>query len=226
MAYPSREAKEVLHRRSNGVLPCRRAVIALAGVTALATSGCQDYVKKADFEAAIDELRANDEWQQQEIDELWQRMQRSLAIYAVNVVHVKGGIRVDAPIHFSGDTATLCDDDKRFLSEFSRVVSDDFPRAVVAVRSLDEDSDSGNTDLEHVRRDAICEYLIRTRSLGFDACHPTRGDKGVRSWMARTESTDDASVSPLIVLVVDFSEAREGHERPACTTRPNSPIGA
>jgi peptidoglycan-associated lipoprotein len=193
---------------------------------ALATSGCQDYVKKADFEAAIDELRANDEWQQQEIDELWQRMQRSLAIYAVNVIHVKGGIRVDAPIHFSGDTATLCDDDKRFLSEFSKVVSSNFPQAVVAVKSLGEGGDFGSTDLEHVRRDAVCDYFIRTRSLGFDACRSTRSDIGMRSWMARKGSTDDASLSPLIVLVVDFSEARKGHERPACTTGPNSPIGA
>lgn|GEM_PF-2428602 len=68
------------------MLPYRRMAMALVGVVAIATGGCQGYVKKADVEAALDELRANDEWQQQEIDELWQRMQKSLTVYPVNLV--------------------------------------------------------------------------------------------------------------------------------------------
>jgi len=80
------------------VLPYRRMTLALVGVVAMATGGCQGYVKKADFEAAMDELRANDEWQQQEIDELWQRMQKSVVVYPVNLVCAQPPPDYRAPI--------------------------------------------------------------------------------------------------------------------------------
>ena len=72
--------------------------MALVGVVAIATGGCQGYVKKADVEAALDELRANDEWQQQEIDELWQRLQKIVVIYPVNLVCAQSSPNYRPPI--------------------------------------------------------------------------------------------------------------------------------
>ena len=45
----------------------------------IALGGCSQYVKKTDFDAAIGELRANEQKQQQEIDALTQDMQQRFA---------------------------------------------------------------------------------------------------------------------------------------------------
>jgi len=87
--------------------PCRPVTISLLGAMAIAMAGCQGYVKRTDFEAVVDELQSNNALQQQEIDELWQQMQRNLAVYAADNTRPKDGDRGDTVPLVALDEASL-----------------------------------------------------------------------------------------------------------------------
>ncbi|HEY9130871.1 MAG TPA: OmpA family protein, partial [Dyella sp.] len=72
----------------------RQFVVLSLATLAVAMSGCQGYVKKTDFDSAISELRANDQKQQQEIDNLTQQMERRMAGYDAKIAQMKGRVRV------------------------------------------------------------------------------------------------------------------------------------
>lgn len=93
------------------------------GALAAALGGCQGCVKKADFDSAIGELRANDQRRQQEIGSLSQQMQQRLAAYGAKIAPMKGGVRGDAAAHFAFNEATLRDEDEPLLDDFAKVVS-------------------------------------------------------------------------------------------------------
>ncbi|HUB91635.1 MAG TPA: OmpA family protein, partial [Dyella sp.] len=75
------------------------------GVLTIALGGCQGYVKKADFDASIAELRSNQQKQQQEIDSLTQQMQQRFAQYDARIAQMSGRIRVETASHFAFDKA-------------------------------------------------------------------------------------------------------------------------
>lgn len=114
----------------------RHLVVVSLSLLAVAMGGCQGYVKKADFDSAISELRANDQKQQQEIDSLSQQMQQRFAAYDAKIAQMGGRIRVDAVSHFAFNEATLRDEDKPLLDDFAKVVSGHFPKAVVTVEGF------------------------------------------------------------------------------------------
>ena len=85
----------------------RRFAYVSLSTLAIALAGCTGYVKKADFDSAISELRANDQKQQQEIDSLTQQMQQRFAAYDAKIAQMNGRIRVDA-ISAASDSCARC----------------------------------------------------------------------------------------------------------------------
>ena len=63
---------------------------------AVTLGGCTHYVKQADFDSAIAELRANDQKQQQQLDSLTQEMQQRFAKYDASIAEMGGRVRVGA----------------------------------------------------------------------------------------------------------------------------------
>ncbi|THD10614.1 hypothetical protein B1808_14750, partial [Pseudofulvimonas gallinarii] len=70
----------------------RRFAVVSLGALVVAIGGCQTYVRKADFDATVNELRATDQRQQQQIDSLAQQMQQRFAEYDAKIAQSPGRI--------------------------------------------------------------------------------------------------------------------------------------
>jgi peptidoglycan-associated lipoprotein len=182
------------------------SVVALSAL-AIAMGGCQGYVKKADFDAAVNELRANDQRQQQEIDGLSQQMQQRFAAYDAKIAQMKGRIRVDAISHFAFNEANLRDEDKPLLDDFAKVVSSNFPQAMVTVEGFADaaGSTSYNLRLGHARAEAVRDYLVKTGGLPADQVHAVSYGKTANRQVLKGKWGDGAEPNRRVTLVVDFA---------------------
>lgn len=182
------------------------AIISLSAL-AVALGGCQGYVKKTDFDAAVNELRANDQRQQQEIDGLTQEMQQRFAAYDAKIAQMKGRVRVDAITHFSFNEATLRDDDKPLLDDFAKVVSSNYPQALVTVEGFADAAGSQpyNRHLGEKRAEAVRNYLVNTGGLPADRVRTVSYGKTENRQVLKGKWGDGAEPNRRVTLVVDFA---------------------
>ena len=176
-------------------------------VLAVAMGGCTGYVKKADFDAAISELRANDQKQQQEIDNITQQMQQRFATYDAKIAQMSGRIRVDAISHFAFNSATLRDEDKPLLDDFSKTISTHFPQAQITVEGF-TDAAGGkayNVRLARKRAEAVRDYLVKTGGLSADSVHTVSYGKAENRQVLKGKSGDGAEPNRRVTLVVDYA---------------------
>ncbi|TAN02039.1 MAG: OmpA family protein, partial [Rhodanobacteraceae bacterium] len=147
-----------------------RLVVVSLGVLAVALGGCQGYVKKTDFDATVNELRASDQRQQQQIDSLSQQMQQRFAAYDAKIAQMHGRIRVDAISHFAFDKAILRDEDKPLLDDFAKTISSNYPQAMVTVEGFADAAGSTryNLRLGRARAKAVRDYLVGGHAARFD----------------------------------------------------------
>lgn len=188
-----------------------RYVVAVSmGALMIAMGGCQGYVKKSDFDAAIGELRANDQRQQQEIDGLSQQMQQRLATYDAKIAQMKGRIRVDTIAHFAFNDAALRDDDKPFLDDFAKVVSSNFPQAMVTVEGFADaaGNKSYNVRLGHARANTVRDYLVNVGGLSADHVRTVSYGKTEDRQVLKGKWGDGAEPNRRVTLVVDFAGAQ------------------
>jgi peptidoglycan-associated lipoprotein len=192
----------------------RHLFIISLGTLALALGGCQGYVKKADFDSAIGELRANDQRQQQEIDSLSQQMQQRLAAYDAKIAQMKGRVRVDAAAHFAFNEATLRDEDKPLLDDFAKVVSGNFPQAVVTVEGFADaaGNKSYNLRLGRERAKAVRDYLVST-GMSADQVRAVSYGEAENRQVLKGKWGDGAEPNRRVTLVVEFagSQASPGN---------------
>ena len=136
-------------------------------VCAMALGGCSDFVKKADFDSAITELRNNDQRQQQEIDAIKQEMQQRFAKYDAAIAEMQGRIRVDTIALFDTDKADLRDQDKALLDEYAKVMKEHHSNALITVEGFTDPSGSAghNYRLGMRRAQAVRNYLVQTGGL-------------------------------------------------------------
>lgn len=185
----------------------RRFAYVSLGVLALAMSGCTDYVKKVDYDAAISELRANDQKQQQEIDALTQQMQQRFAAYDAKIAEMGGRIRVDTISHFAFNDATLRDEDKPLLNDFAKVVSAHFPEALVTVEGF-ADAAGGkgyNIRLGRKRAEAVRDYLVQSGGLSADKVRVVSYGKAENRQVLKGKWGDGAEPNRRVTLVVDYA---------------------
>lgn len=182
---------------------------AYLSLTALAIglSGCQGYVKKADFDAAINDLRSNQQKQQQEIDGLTQQMQQKFAQYDAKISELAGRVRVDTVSHFAFNDATLRDQDKPLLDDFAKIVSKNYPQAVVTVEGFTDPAGSAayNYRLGRKRAEAVRDYLVSTGGMSADQVRVVSYGKAVNRQVMKGQSGDSGEANRRVSLVVDFA---------------------
>lgn len=185
----------------------RRMAYTSLGVALIALSGCTGYVKRADFDSAVSELRANDQKQQQEIDNISQQMQQRFAAYDARIAQMGGRVRVDAISHFAFNDATLRDEDKPLLDDFAKIVSTHYPQAVVTVEGF-ADAAGGrryNVRLGHARAEAVRDYLVKNGGLAADKVRTVSYGRAENRQVLKGKWGDGAEPNRRVTLVVDFA---------------------
>lgn len=185
----------------------QRLSCASLGLAVLVLGGCADYVKKTDFDAAITDLRANDQKQQQEIDSLANEMHQRFAVYDAKIVEMGGRIRVDTAAHFAFNDATLRDEDKPLLDDFAKTVSARYPQAVVTVEGFADAAGSHgyNIRLGNKRAEAVRDYLVQHGGMPEDKVRVVSYGKAGNRQVLKGKSGDGAEPNRRVTLVIDYA---------------------
>ncbi len=184
----------------------RLALLSLS-LMGFALGGCSQYVKKADYDAAISELRANDQKQQQQIDALTQDMQQRFAKYDAQITAMQGRINVDTAAHFAFGDATLRDEDKPLLDDFAKVISQHRSDAVITVEGFTDPAGSAsyNKRLGLKRAEAVRDYLVSTGGLNADKIRAVSYGEASNRQVEKGQVRDAGSSNRRVTLVVDFA---------------------
>jgi len=181
--------------------PLRSAALATA-LAAVALSGCASYVKRAEFDSTIAELRATDARLQEQITGLSQK-------YDALVTQMAGRARVDASAHFATNESMLSDQDKPLLDDFAKVIRDTHSDALITVEGFADPSGSStyNRRLGQRRAEAVRDYLVQTGGLPVGQVRAVSygedRNRQVRAGATGEAGRDNRRVS----LVVDYAGA-------------------
>jgi peptidoglycan-associated lipoprotein len=184
-----------------------RLVIVSLGLMTIGLSGCSQYVKKTDYDAAIAQLRANDQKQQQQIDNLTQEMQQKFAKYDAQITQMAGRVRVDAIAHFAFNQSSLRDQDKPLLEDFAKTVGAHYPNAIVTVEGFADPAGSKayNLKLGEKRAEAVRNYLVSTGGLSASQVRAVSYGKAKNRLVDPGKSGDQGGANRRVTLVVDFA---------------------
>ncbi|QNK02866.1 OmpA family protein [Dyella telluris] len=179
----------------------------VAGFFVVALCGCTDYVKKTDFDAAITELRNNDQKQQQEIDAITQEMHTKFAQYDTQITAMQGRISVDTIAHFDTNQSTLRDEDKQRLDEFAKVMRDHHSGAVITAEGFADPSGSAsqNQKLALKRAEAVRDYLIQTGGLNAEQVRAVGYGEAKNRQVVKGATGDKGLPNRRVALVTDFA---------------------
>lgn len=188
-------------------------------VAAMGLGGCTHYVKQADFDSAIAELRANDQKQQQQLDSLTQEMQQRFAKYDAQIAQMGGRVRLDTAAHFAFNDATLRDEDKPLLDDFAKVISQHYPDAVVTVEGFADPAGSTryNRRLGERRADAVRDYLTQN-GLAAEHLRAVSYGEATNRQVERGQSREAGASNRRVTLVVDFAGQASGEPAPAASS--------
>ena len=192
---------------------CHRRVLLISScLLTVALTACHGYVKKADFDSTVAELRANDQKQQQEIDGLTEQMRQRFADYDAKIAAMKGRIRVDAVTHFAFNDSTLREEDKPLLDDFAKVVSGNFPEAVITVEGFADPAGSTafNRRLGQARADAVRDYLVSTGGLTADKVRAVSYGEARNRQVLPGQSGEGGEPNRRVTLVIDYAGAMAG----------------
>lgn len=141
----------------------------LLGAAVALTGGCSNYVKRADLDVALAELRARDNAIEAKADantaalaSLRQELAERFARYDKAIAEAQGKLRVDAMAHFDYASSTLRDEDKPALDDFARAIRDHHPGSLITVEGFTDPAGSTgyNQRLGKARADAVRDYLV------------------------------------------------------------------
>jgi len=178
-----------------------------AGVFIAALCGCTGYVKQSDFDAAISELRSNDQKQQQEIDALAQEMHQKFAKYDTQIAEVQGRIRVETIAHFDTNQSTIRDQDKPLLDEYAKVMREHHTSAVITAEGFADPSGTPahNRHLALKRAQAVRDYLVHSGGLNADQVRAVSYGEAKNRQVVRGASGEKGLPNRRVSLVTDFA---------------------
>lgn len=196
----------------------RTLCLAVGMTAAVALAGCSNYVKRADFDSTIAELKNTDQNLQQQITSLSQEMQQKFAQYDTQITQLQGRVRVDTVAHFDFNQSTLKDQDKPMLDDFAKVVSEHHPGLLVTVEGFADPAGSAsyNKRLGQQRADAVREYLVST-GLSADSVRAVSYGESSNRLVKPGASGDSGADNRRVSLVVDFAGADNMASAPAAT---------
>lgn len=184
------------------------AAIVLATAGLISLGGCSNYVKRAEFDAAISGLKATDGQLQAQIDSLGAAMEQRLAKYDARLTKLEGRIRVDTVAHFGFDQSELMAQDKQMLDEFAAVMQEYHPDALVTVEGFTDPagSRSYNKKLGQERADAVREYLVST-GMATDGVRAVSYGEDSNRQIDQGETRSSGQRNRRVALVIDFAGA-------------------
>ena len=153
-----------------------RVKILTTCVFAFALSACSQYVTRTDYDADMADLRTTDtelrsgqdnlkvqlERMQAQFSELTTDLQSTFQSYDAQIASLQGRVRVDMSANFAYDDATLREEDKAALAEFSQIVQDYHPNIIVTVEGFTDPAGDAeyNKWLGLQRARSVRQYLI------------------------------------------------------------------
>jgi peptidoglycan-associated lipoprotein len=187
--------------------PTFLAKTSMAIAVVIGLAACTGYVKKADFDATVAELRASDQKQQKEIDDLAAQMQQRFADYDAKIAAMAGRIRIDTIAHFGFNESTLNEQDKPLLDDFAKTIAKSAPDALVTVEGFADPAGSRgyNMKLGRQRADAVRDYLTSTGGLSADRVRTVSYGEAENRQVLKGESGEGAEPNRRVNLVVDFA---------------------
>ena len=144
----------------------------------LLLGGCSSYVKRADYDAALAELRARDSAIESKTDAnaaalsaLRSELSERFARYDKAIAEAAGRLRVDTIAYFDYDSATLRSEDTAALDDFAKVIRERHPGSLITIEGFtDAAGGSGfNQRLGLKRVEAVRDYLVSRGSLPPDS---------------------------------------------------------
>ncbi|GAB3038336.1 MULTISPECIES: OmpA family protein [Oleiagrimonas] len=176
-------------------------------VATLALGGCTNYVKKTDFDAAIQRLQAKDQDLQQQITSLSQDMQQKLAQYDTRITAMEGRISVDTVAHFDFNKSDLKDSDKAMLDQFAKVMNAHHSDAVVTVEGFTDPAGSAayNKKLGMKRAEAVRNYLVNDAGMNADQVRAVSYGEATNRQVEPGKTHDAGSNNRRVSLVIDFA---------------------
>jgi peptidoglycan-associated lipoprotein len=179
----------------------------MVGAFVLTLCGCTGYVKQSDFNAAISELRSNDQKQQQEIDAITQEMHDKFAKYDAQIAEVQGRIRVETIAHFDTNQSTLRDEDKPLLDDYAKVMREHHSNAVITAEGFADPSGSAgyNHRLALKRAEAVRDYLVHSGGLNADQVRAVSYGESKNRQVVPGAKGDKGMPNRRVSLVTDFA---------------------
>lgn len=184
----------------------------LVASVALSLAACTGYVKRAEFDSAISELRNEHRDMQAQINRLSEQLNAHLSEYRAHVQEMAGRIQVDMTTHFAFDEANLRDQDKPALDAFARVIRDHHRDVLVTVEGFTDPAGSANYNkrLGQRRADAVREYLVSNGGLGGDRVRAVSYGEDQNRQVRPGAWGDDGLPNRRVALVIDYVPRRAG----------------
>ncbi|MGA7298499.1 MAG: OmpA family protein [Rhodanobacteraceae bacterium] len=185
------------------------AAIMLAVAGAVTLGGCTQYVKKADYDAAISKLQATDQHLQEQIDSLSADMQQRFSKYDARLTEMEGRIRVDTVAHFDFNKSQLKDPDRKMLDDFADVMREHHSNALVTVEGFTDPAGSRayNKRLGQRRADAVRNYLVNDAGMSGDRVRAVSYGESLDRQVDKGETRDNGERNRRVSLVIDFAGA-------------------
>lgn len=182
------------------------ATVLAASVMSVGLSGCSQYVKKTDFNAAISQLQQKDAQLQQQIDSVKQEMASQFSKYDAKITAMQGRVSVDTVAHFGFNEATLRDQDKPALANFAQTIEKYHPGVMTTVEGFTDPAGlrAYNKKLGQQRADAVRDFLVssglsadQVRAVSYGESH----NRQVTPGATHAKGADNRRTS----LAVDFA---------------------
>jgi peptidoglycan-associated lipoprotein len=187
----------------------------LAGaVVVVVLAGCANYVKRDEYDSTVADLRATDsEIQGQLADmqghftEMTQQLHSKFSEYDAEITQIQGRLRVEMTAQFAFDDATLQEQDKGALDEFSRVIRDHHPGVIVTVEGFTDPAGDPayNKWLGMERAKSVKTYLVNTGGLNPDKVRAVSYGEDTERLIKPGAWGAEGAANRRVALVIDYS---------------------
>ena len=209
----------------------RSPLALLLGGALLLSAGCH-YVKRDDFNAEVARLRqdmaAGDQkvaaQSTSQINALDQKLDARMAAleqglkqfedeFGARVDHIEGSLRVQAPVTFGFDRATIDTDQTPVLERLASVLKEYYPDALVTVEGFTDPAGSRayNLKLGRKRAEQVRSYLITSGGLSADQVRAVSyGESTDRLLTPGAGPGEAGRENRRAVIVIDHPDAAKG----------------
>jgi peptidoglycan-associated lipoprotein len=177
----------------------------------LVLSACNTYVRRADFDATVHELRQTDAHLQAQIDAIQQDLMVRFEGYDARFSQLEGRLRIDMTAHFDFDDARIREQDRAALDDFAAVMREYHQNVLVTVEGFADPAGNPayNKRLGQRRADAVREHLVRNGLAEANVRAVSYGEDPNRQVLPGAWGRD-GEANRRVALVIDYVGPRRG----------------